>query len=42
MMPSVDVGAIQYDGLGNTYYNVALRLVDEFRVSPAGDLAAAQ
>ena len=42
LMPSVRDNAISYEGLSTTHYNVALRLVDECRVSSAGDLAAAK
>ena len=42
LMPSVEAGTILYECLASTHYNVALRLVEECRLSPAGDLAAAK
>ena len=39
LMPSVVEGEMRYEGLACTHYNVALRLVDQARSSPAGDLA---
>ena len=41
-MPSVEEGAIMYECLASTHYNVALRLVEKCWFSPAGDLAAAK
>ena len=41
-MPSVEGGAMRYKCLASTHYNVALRLAEEYRLSPAGDLAAAK
>ena len=40
LMPKVEDGVIQYEGLACSHYNTALRLVHEARLSPAGDLAA--
>ena len=39
LMPIVEPGRIQYEGLANTHFNVALRLVQKAAYSPAGDLS---
>ena len=39
LMPVVEPGRIQYEGLANTHFNVALRLIQKAAYSPAGDLS---
>ena len=39
LLPKVDLDTVMYEGLANTHYNVALRLVGKSAASPAGDLA---